>query len=100
MITEVAKFSDRLGGIIAAIPTTTFIVLFWLYYEKSSIEKISNHVSYTLLYVIPTLPMFFTFPYLINRFGFYWAIILSIMITLFFILFVHYFSKKIGYKII
>ena len=100
MITEVAKFNDRLGGIIAAIPTTTFIVLFWLYYEKSSIEKISNHMSYTLLYVIPTLPMFFTFPYLINRFGFYWAIILSIMITLFFILFVHYFSKKFGYKII
>ena len=26
-------------------------------------------MSYTLLYVIPTLPMFVTFPYLINRFG-------------------------------
>ena len=100
LITEVAKLNDRLGAIIAAIPITTFLVLFWLYYEKSSIEKISNHMSYTLLYVIPTLPMFFTFPYLINRFGFYWAIILSIIITSVFIVCVHFFSKKFGYKIL
>ena len=100
VITEVAKFNDRLGAIIAAIPITTFLVLFWLYYEKSSIEKISNHMSYTLLYVLPTLPMFFTFPYLINKFGFYWAIISSIIITLFFIVCVHFFLKKFGYKIL
>ena len=100
IITEVAKFNDRLGGIIAAIPITTFMILFWLYYEKNSIEKISNHMSYTLLYVIPTLPMFFTFPYLINKFGFYWAIISSIIITSLFIVIVHFFSKKIGYKIL
>ena len=100
IITEAAKFNDRLAAIIAAIPITTFLVLFWLHYEKSSIEKISNHMSYTLLYVIPTLPMFFTFPYLINRFGFYWAVILSIIITSIFIVCVHFFSKKFGYKIL
>ena len=100
IITEVAKFNDRLGGIIAAIPITTFMILFWLHYEKNSIEKISNHMSYTFLYVIPTLPMFITFPYFINRFGFYWAIILSFIITLFFVIFVHFLSKKFGYKIL
>ena len=100
IITEVAKFNDRLGGIIAAIPITTFMILFWLNYEKTSIEKISNHMSYTFLYVIPTLPMFITFPYFINRFGFYWAIILSFIITLFFVIFVHFLSKKFGYKIL
>ena len=100
VITEVAKLNDRLGAIIAAIPITTFLVLFWLYYEKSSIEKISNHMSYTLLYVIPTLPMFLTFPYFINRFGFYWAVILSIIVTFIFIVCVHFFSKKFGYKIL
>ena len=100
IITEAAKFNDRLGAMIAAIPITTFFVLFWLYYEKSSIEKISNHMSYTLLYVIPTLPMFFTFPYLINRFGFYWAIITSIIITSILIVCVHFFSKKFGFKIL
>ena len=68
IISEIAKFNDRLGGIIAAMPITTFLILFWLYYENSSVEKISNHMSYTLLYVLPTLPMFLTFPYFISKF--------------------------------
>ncbi|MDA0763421.1 MAG: DUF3147 family protein [Proteobacteria bacterium] len=99
-ISEIAKFNDRLGGIIAAMPITTFFILFWLYYENSSLEKISNHMSYTLLYVIPTLPMFITFPYFINKFGFYRSIILSIVITILFVIIVHIISKKFGYKLI
>ena len=100
IVTEVAKFNDRIGGLIAALPITTFIILFWLYYEDNSVEKISNHISYTFLYVLPTLPMFLFFPYLIDKFGFYWSILLSILITIFFIIIVHLLSKKIGYKII
>lgn len=100
LITEIVKFNDRLGGIIAALPITTFIILFWLYYEKSSLEKISNHMSYTLLYVLPTLPMFITFPYLINKLGFYGAIILSIIMTILFVIIVHLTSKKFGYRML
>ena len=100
IVTEVAKFNDRIGGLIAALPITTFMILFWLHYENNSVEKISNHVSYTLLYVIPTLPMFLVFPYLINKFGFYWSIIISIFITIFFVVLVHLLTKKYGYKIL
>ena len=100
VISEVAKFNDKLGGIIAAMPITTFLILFWLYYEDSSIEKISNHMSYTLLYVIPTLPMFLIFPYFISKFGFYISIVLSIIVTILFIIVVHFFSKKFGYKVL
>ena len=99
-ITEVAKLNDRIGGLIAALPFTTLIILFWLYYEDNSVEKISNHVSYTLLYVLPTLPMFLVFPYLINKFGFYWSIFISVLITVFFLIIVHFLSKKYGYKIL
>ena len=99
-ITEIAKLNDRIGGLLAALPITTFIILFWLHYENNSVEKISNHVSYTILYVIPTLPMFLVFPILINRFGFYWSIFLSAFITIIFIIVVHLLSKKYGYKII
>ena len=79
---------------------TVFLILFWLYYENSSLEKISNHMSYTLLYVIPTLPMFIIFPYFINKFGFYISIILSIILTILFVIIVHVISKKFGYKLI
>ena len=100
IITEVAKLNDRIGGLIAALPITTFIILFWLYYEGNSVEKISNHASYTLLYVLPTLPMFLVFPYLINKFGFYWSILISVLLTTFLIIIVHFFSKKYGFKLL
>ena len=100
VISEIAKFNDRLGGVIAAMPITTFLILFWMYYENSSVEKISNHMSYTLLYVLPTLPMFLIFPYFISKFGFYLSIILSVIITILFIIVVHILSKKFGYKVL
>ena len=99
-ITEIAKLNDRIGGLITALPITTFIILFWLNYENNTVEKISNHVSYTLLYALPTLPMFLVFPYLINKFGFYWSIFISVLITSFFVIIIHYLSKKYGYKIL
>ena len=100
IITEIAKFNDRIGGLIAALPITTFIIFFWLHFENNSVEKISNHASYTLLYVLPTLPMFLFFPYLIRKFGFYFSIIISVLITTLFIFLVHYWTKKYGYKIL
>ncbi len=71
-ISEVAKRSDRLGGFIAALPLMTFLTLVWLYVENQTEEKIANHAYYTFWYVIPTLPMFLLFPYLLPKLGF-WA---------------------------
>ena len=82
LISEVAKRSDRLGGLIAALPLVTVLALIWLYVENQSSEKISNHAYYTFWYVLPTLPMFLIFPYLLKKFGFWTTISLSMMITL------------------
>ena len=51
-ITEIAKLNDRIGGLIAALPITTFIILFWLNYENNTVEKISNqpYLSYKFEY--------------------------------------------------
>ena len=70
-ISEVAKRSDRLGGFIAALPVMTLLTLVWLYVENQPEEKIANHAYYTFWYVIPTLPMFLLFPYLLPKLGFW-----------------------------
>jgi uncharacterized membrane protein (GlpM family) len=80
-ISEVAKRSDKLGGLIAALPMVTFLALIWLYVEKQPVEKISNHAWYTFWYVVPTLPMFLAFPFLHDRFGFWPTIAACIGIT-------------------
>ncbi|WP_018150767.1 DUF3147 family protein [Leeia oryzae] len=71
LISELAKRSDKLGGLIAALPLVTFLTLIWLYLEKQPASKIANHAWYTFWYVIPTLPMFLVFPALLPRIGFW-----------------------------
>lgn len=80
-ISEVAKRSDRLGGFIAALPLMTLLTLIWLYVENQPEEKIANHAYYTFWYVIPTLPMFLLFPYLLPRIGFWLTVGASIVVT-------------------
>lgn len=81
LISEVAKRSDKLGALIAALPLVTVLTLFWLYFENQPSEKISNHAYYTFWYVIPTLPMFLIFPWLLAKFEFWGAMGLSVLIT-------------------
>lgn len=82
LISEIAKRYDRIGGLIAALPLVTILTMVWLYVEKQPAEKIANHAYYTFWYVIPTLPMFLLFPYLINKYNFWIALGSSIAITI------------------
>ena len=79
LITEVTKVSGKVGGIITAMPLTTLLVILWLYYEKVPNQEISDYVKNTMYFILPTLPLFVVFPYLISRFGFLTAISLSII---------------------
>ena len=99
LVSEIAKLNDRIGGLIAAMPLTTFLILFWMYYENLSENKISAHVNYTLLYLIATIPMFLVFPYCLNKFGFWTTIFISILITLISTLIVHLVSKNFDIKL-
>jgi len=76
LVSEIAKRSDRLGGLIAALPLITILALIWLHLEDQSTEKVANHAWYTFWYVIPTLPMFLVFPWLLPRLGF-WTTLLA-----------------------
>ncbi|MQR01292.1 DUF3147 family protein [Glaciimonas soli] len=80
-VSELAKRSDRLGSLVASLPLVTILTLIWLYVEKQPIEKVSNHAYYTFWYVIPTLPMFLLFPYLIQRMSFVLSLVLCILFT-------------------
>ena len=82
LISEVAKRSDRLGGLIAALPLVTVLVLIWMKLEGQEPQKIANHAWYTFWYVIPTLPMFLAFPPLYQRYGFWIALGTCCIITI------------------
>lgn len=81
LISELAKRSDRLGGLVAALPVVTILVLVWLRLEGVADTKIANHAWYTFWYVIPTLPMFLAFPAMMTRIGFWPALAASALLT-------------------
>lgn len=81
LVSEFAKRSDKLGGFIAALPLVTLLTLIWLYVEQQPTSKIANHAYYTFWYVLPTLPMFLLFPYLLPRVGFVYSLLCSVVLT-------------------
>ena len=81
IVSEAAKRSDRLGGLLGALPLVTILAMIWLYLEKAPQQKIANHALYTFWYVLPTLPMFLAFPWLLARLGFWPALGAAVVIT-------------------
>lgn len=81
LVSEFAKRSDKLGGLIAALPLVTVLTLIWLYLEQQPDSKIANHAYYTFWYVLPTLPMFLLFPYLLPKWGFTISLFTCVIFT-------------------
>lgn len=81
LVSEVAKRSDKAGALIAALPLVTLLALVWLHVEGQPQEKVANHAWYTFWYVLPTLPMFLAFPFLLPRIGFWPSLLASAVIT-------------------
>jgi hypothetical protein len=82
LVSEVAKRSDRFGGFVAALPMITLLTLVWLHIENQPEAKLGNHAWYTFWYVVPTLPMFLAFPWLLQRLGFWWTLGSCALITI------------------
>lgn len=96
LVSELAKRSDKLGSLMAALPLVTVLTLIWLYLEQQPASKIANHAYYTFWYVLPTLPMFLLFPYLLPKWGFVLSLVSCLLFTV--VLFVLFAAlvKKFG----
>lgn len=81
-VSEIAKRSDKAGALIASLPLVTLLALVWLHVEGQPQAKVANHAWYTFWYVLPTLPMFLAFPFLLPRIGFWPSLLASALITL------------------
>lgn len=82
LVSELAKRSDKLGSLVAALPLVTVLTLIWLHIEQQPQAKIANHAWYTFWYVVPTLPMFLLFPWLLPQIGFWPTLLASVILTM------------------
>ncbi len=82
LISEIAQWSDRMGAVIAALPIMTLMILLWMHFEGQSQDKLALHARYTFWYVLPTLPMFYCFPLLLQHLNFWGALIAGVAMSL------------------
>ena len=99
VISEVGKFNDKLGGLIAALPVVTIFVVFWMYFEGVSENKIANHFKYTILFLIPTLPGFIIVPFVLQKLGFFYSLSAFVFLSCICIFIANEVYKKFGVNI-
>ncbi len=66
-ISEAAKRSTLLGGILASLPLTSLLAFIWLYGETGDTGKIANLSVSIFWYVLPSLVLFVALPILLAR---------------------------------
>ncbi|MGR5070222.1 MULTISPECIES: DUF3147 family protein [Vibrio] len=99
-ISEVAKRSDKVGALVAALPTVTILALIWMYIEGQETEQLSNHALFTFWYVLPTLPMFLLFPYLLSKYSFWLTMLISCVVSIACFAITHYAAKQFGINLL
>ena len=68
IVSEVARKSPGVGGLIASLPLVSILGIIWLWRDTSDVERIASHAEATFWFVLPSLPMFLVFPALL-RYG-------------------------------
>lgn len=87
IISEISKKLPLLGSLIASLPLISVLGILWMYGETKDIDKIASHAFGTFWYVIPSLPMFLTLPYMLKK-GFSFSLSMSAGIILTIVLYI------------
>lgn len=66
-VSEVARRSPSIGGLIASLPLVSILAIIWLWRDTSDVERIARHAQGTFWFVLPSLPMFLVLPMLLRH---------------------------------
>ncbi|MFA9460285.1 DUF3147 family protein [Thiohalorhabdus methylotrophus] len=66
-ISEVAKRSSLIGGILASVPLTSVLAMVWLYVDTGDVARVSALASSIVWLVLPSLVLFVVLPWLLHR---------------------------------
>lgn len=66
-ISEIAKRSPAFGALVASLPLVSLLAIIWLWRDTGDTARIADHAEATFWYVLPSLPMFLAFPYMLRH---------------------------------
>ncbi len=83
LVSEVARRSPGIGGLIASLPLVSVLGIIWLWRDTGDIQRIAAHAESTFWFVLPSLPMFLVFPALLRGgFGFWLSLSACCLLTM------------------
>ncbi|MDY0151472.1 MAG: DUF3147 family protein [Candidatus Cloacimonas sp.] len=80
-VSEIAKKSSLIGGIIVSLPIVSILAMMWLWIDTKNKAKVSELSTTIFWLVIPSLVLFISLPILLRRLDFGWAMLLSCSFT-------------------
>lgn len=81
-ITEATKRMGFLGALLASLPFLYLISMLWIYFETKDIEKISSFSIQVFWFVVPSLGLFVSLPWLLGRFSFFTSLGLACIVAI------------------
>lgn len=72
LISEISRKYPGLGGLIASLPLISLLGMAWLWHDTHDSQRLAAHAQATFWFVLPSLPMFLTLPWLLRREVAFW----------------------------
>lgn len=100
VVSEVAKRYPGLGGLIASLPLISVLGMIWLWNDTHDPVRMQAHVSGTLWFVLPSLPMFLLIPELLRRgMNFWTALAIGCVLTIALYAAMTWLGPKVGIRL-
>ena len=100
IVSETAKRSPALGGLIASLPLVSILGILWLWKDTGDVKRIAAHAESTFWFVLPSLPFFLILPTMLHyEIAFRIALFASCAITIALYLFMFWLLPKLGITI-
>lgn len=84
----IARSRPFMGSLIASLPLVSLITFVWIWFgmkdrPEEQIEKLAAHSAGVFWFVLPSLPMFLVFPWLLRKGLHFWpSLLLCCLLTM------------------
>lgn len=96
-VNKIQLFSDKLSALLIALPITSLLAMIWMWQHGQPSSKIAGHAEGTFWFVLPTLPMFLIFPWMLRQGWAFWpSLAANCIITAVFFWVTVIFLRKFG----
>ncbi|MBE20374.1 MAG: DUF3147 family protein [Gammaproteobacteria bacterium] len=80
-ISEIARRSTLIAGVLASIPLMSVLAISWLYFDTRDIKPVINLANSILLLIPPGLTFLIVLPLALKKLDFTYSLLISIIAT-------------------